>query len=58
VDWLVSTESGSPKITDLIAEGTSLRLTQRSDYSAFLARNNNSVQALIDALKQQASKES
>jgi phospholipid transport system substrate-binding protein len=58
VDWLVSTESCSPKITDLIAEGTSLRLTQRSDYSAFLARNNNSVQALIDALKQQASKES
>jgi phospholipid transport system substrate-binding protein len=58
VDWLVSTESGSPKITDLIAEGTSLRLTQRSDYSAFLARNNNSVLALFDALKQQASKES
>jgi phospholipid transport system substrate-binding protein len=58
VDWLVSTESGSLKIVDLIAEGTSLRLTQRSDYSAYLARNNNNVQALIDALKQQASKDS
>jgi phospholipid transport system substrate-binding protein len=54
VDWIVSTDSGSPKIIDLIAEGTSLRLTQRSDYSAYLARNNNNVQVLIDALKQQA----
>ena len=54
VDWLVSTDSGSPKIIDVIAEGTSLRLTQRSDYAAYLSHNNNSVQALIDALKQQA----
>ena len=55
VDWVVNSESGSMKIIDVIAEGTSLRLTQRSDYSAYLARNNNSVQALIDALRQQAS---
>ncbi len=55
VDWLVSTDSGRPKIIDVIAEGTSLRLTQRSDYSAYLAHNNNSVQSLIDALRQQAS---
>ena len=41
VDWLVSNASGSPKIIDVIAEGTSLRLTQRDDYSAFLSRNNN-----------------
>lgn len=55
VDWLVSGETGSPRIIDVIAEGTSLRLTQRSDYAAYLAHNNNSVQALIDALRQQAS---
>jgi phospholipid transport system substrate-binding protein len=42
------------KIIDVIAEGTSLRLTQRSDYSSFLARNSNNVQALIDAMRQQA----
>ena len=35
--------SGSPKIVDVVAEGTSLRLTQRSDYASYLARNNNSV---------------
>eukprot|EP01037_Dinobryon_pediforme_P002660 gene2660-2699_t len=53
VDWLISTETGAPKIVDVIAEGTSLRLTQRNDYAAFLSRNNNSVPALISALKQQ-----
>ncbi len=54
VDWLVSTAGGSPKIVDVIAEGVSLRLTQREDYTGFLARNNNNVQALIDAIRQQA----
>jgi phospholipid transport system substrate-binding protein len=54
VDWLVSNESGALRIVDVIAEGTSLRLTQRNDYAAYLSRNNNSIQALIDALKQQA----
>jgi phospholipid transport system substrate-binding protein len=53
VDWIVSTASGSPKIIDIVAEGTSLRLTQRSDYASYLSRNNNNVQALIDAMKQQ-----
>lgn len=54
VDWVVSAAGGAPRIIDVIAEGTSLRLTQRSDYSAFLARNNNDVQALIDAMRKQA----
>jgi phospholipid transport system substrate-binding protein len=54
VDWLVTSETGKPRVIDVIAEGTSLRLTQRNDYLAFLSRNNNSVQALIEALRQQA----
>lgn len=53
VDWVVEAD-GAPKVIDVIAEGTSLRLSQRSDYSAYLARNGNNVQALIDALRQQA----
>lgn len=52
--WLVSNEGGSPKIVDLIAEGTSLRLTQRSDYDSYLNRNGGRVQALLDAMKRQA----
>jgi phospholipid transport system substrate-binding protein len=53
VEWVISEASGGPKIVDVIAEGTSLRLTQRSDYAAYLTRNNNSVQALIEAMRQQ-----
>ena len=53
VDWVISQATGTPKIIDVIAEGTSLRLTQRSDYASYLTRNNNSVQALIDAMRQQ-----
>ena len=53
VDWVISDETGAPKVVDVIAEGTSLRLTQRSDYAAYLSHNNNNIQALIEAMKQQ-----
>ena len=53
VIWVIDTIGGQPKIVDVIAEGTSLRLTQRSDYASYLARNGNNVSALIDALRQQ-----
>jgi phospholipid transport system substrate-binding protein len=53
VDWIISSAAGAPKIIDVIAEGTSLRLTQRSDYSAYLSRNNNNIDSLINAMRQQ-----
>jgi len=52
VDWVVGTSAGSPKIVDLLAEGTSLRLTQASDFSAYLSRHQNSVRALIQGMRQ------
>lgn len=56
VQWVVSTSTGSPKIVDVIAEGTSLRLTQRSDYASYMERNGDSIQALLDALRRQMSR--
>lgn len=53
VQWVVSHAGGGPRIVDVIIEGTSLRLTQRSDYSAYITRNGNSVDALIAAMRQQ-----
>jgi phospholipid transport system substrate-binding protein len=53
VQWVVSSASGQPKIVDLIAEGTSLRLTQRSDYASFLGRNHGDVGALIAGMRHQ-----
>ena len=37
VDWAISGPDSNPKIMDVIAAGTSFRLTQRSDYASFLA---------------------
>ena len=53
IGWLVADTGGQPKIIDVMAEGVSLRVTQRSDYAAFMNRNNGQVSALIDALQRQ-----
>ena len=53
IDWIV-TATGAPRLIDVVAEGTSLRLTQRSDYSAFLGSHGNKIDILIEALKAQA----
>jgi phospholipid transport system substrate-binding protein len=55
VDWIIANPSGQPKIIDVVAEGTSLRLTQRQDYASYLSHNNNNVDALIAAMKNQVS---
>ncbi len=53
VNWLVGTEGGSMKILDVIAEGTSLRTTERSDYTSYLQNHGGSVDALVMALQHQ-----
>jgi phospholipid transport system substrate-binding protein len=53
VQWVVSGEGAAMKVVDVIAEGTSLRQTQRSDYTSFLDGHGGNVQTLLDALKRQ-----
>jgi phospholipid transport system substrate-binding protein len=53
VQWVVDSSTGSPKIVDVVAEGTSLRLTQRSDYASYLERHGNDIGALLAALHRQ-----
>ena len=55
VDWIIANPSSAPKIIDVVAEGTSLRLTQRQDYASYLSHNNNNIDALITAMKNQVS---
>jgi phospholipid transport system substrate-binding protein len=55
VDWIISNPGAEPRIIDVVAEGTSLRLTQRQDYASYLTHNNNNVDALIAAMKNQVS---
>lgn len=54
VEWRVSRlENGQIRIVDVIAEGTSLRLTTRSDYAAVVQRNGGRVEGLLAAMRQQ-----
>jgi phospholipid transport system substrate-binding protein len=53
VKWVVDSSSGTPKIVDVIAEGTSMRLTSRNDYASYLSQHGNSIDALIAALQKQ-----
>jgi phospholipid transport system substrate-binding protein len=52
VDWVISTSSGHPKIVDLLAEGTSMRLTQSSDFTAYLARHQYNIHELLEGMQQ------
>ncbi|UFN49560.1 ABC transporter substrate-binding protein [Roseomonas sp. OT10] len=53
LDWRVGEVNGQPRVVDVYAEGTSLRLTQRSEYSAVISRNGGQVSALLDAMRGQ-----
>jgi len=53
LDWRVAEVGGQPKIVDVIAEGTSLRLTTRSEYSSVITRNGGNVASLLAAMRQQ-----
>lgn len=52
VDWVISTGTGRPKIVDLLAEGTSLRLTQSGDFTAYLARHQYNIHELLEGMRQ------
>ena len=54
ITWLVTESGGSLRIADVVAEGMSLRVTQKTDYASFLAHNGGDIGALIAALKTQA----
>jgi len=56
LDWRVAESGGQPKIVDLIAEGTSLRLTQRSEYASVIQRGGGQVSALLSAMRAQAAR--
>ncbi len=53
LDWRVAEVGGQPRVVDVIAEGTSLRLTTRSEYSAVIQRNGGRVAALLEAMRNQ-----
>ncbi len=53
VSWVINDVGGTEKIVDVVAEGTSLRVQQRADYTSYLQRHDNNIDALIAALQRQ-----
>jgi phospholipid transport system substrate-binding protein len=52
IDWVVATNTGGPKIVDLLAEGTSMRLTHSADFTAYLARHQYNIHELVEGMRQ------
>ncbi len=51
VDWRVRNKNGQFKIIDVIIEGVSMSLTQRSDFSSVIQRGGGKVEALLVSLR-------
>ncbi len=53
VDWRVRKKNGSYKVIDVMVEGVSMALTQRSDFSSVIQRGGGEVSVLLAHLREQ-----
>ncbi len=51
VDWRVRNKNGSYKVIDVIIEGVSMSLTQRSDFSSIIQRGGGNIEVLLKHLR-------
>jgi phospholipid transport system substrate-binding protein len=51
LDWRVREKNGSFKVVDVIVEGVSMSLTQRSDFASVIQRGGGNVEALLEHLR-------
>lgn len=52
VEWRVRNKKGTLKVVDIIVEGVSMSLTQRSDFASVIQRGGGNVEVLLDHLRQ------
>ena len=51
IDWRIADGQGSPKIVDVVVEGVSMSVTQRSEFASVIQRGGGKIQGLIVALR-------
>lgn len=56
IDWKIFEKKGEMRIYDVILEGISMSITQRSEYAAVIQQGGGNVQALISALEKKTLK--
>ena len=52
IDWRLVTENGTYKISDVIVEGVSMMVTQRSEFASIVQRNGGQVRGLIAMMRE------
>lgn len=52
IDWKIFEKNGELRIYDVILEGISMGITQRSEFSSVIQKGGGTIQAIINALKQ------
>jgi phospholipid transport system substrate-binding protein len=52
IDWRLVNDAGAYKINDVIVEGVSMAVTQRSEFASVIQRHGGQVQGLIDLMRQ------
>ncbi|MEQ8195783.1 MAG: ABC transporter substrate-binding protein [Rhodospirillales bacterium] len=56
VDWRLRAREGKYKIIDLMVEGLSMGLTQRSDFASVIRQNGGTVEGLLSELRKKITK--
>ncbi len=51
IDWVLNQQDGAYKVSDVIVEGVSMAVTQRSEFASVIQRDGGQVQGLISALQ-------
>ena len=51
VDWRIRSKNGQNKIIDIIVEGVSMSVTQRSEFASIIQRGGGKVEALLKELR-------
>ena len=51
IDWRIADAQGRNKIVDVVVEGVSMSVTQRSEFASVIQRNGGKIQGLIVALR-------
>jgi phospholipid transport system substrate-binding protein len=52
VDWRLVNDDGAYKITDVIVDGVSMLITQRSEFASVIQRHGGQVQGLLNLMRQ------
>ncbi|HEV2303431.1 MAG TPA: ABC transporter substrate-binding protein [Stellaceae bacterium] len=52
VDWRITNEGGKPRISDVIVDGVSLAVTQRSEFASVIQRDGGQVSGLMQLMRE------